>query len=106
MAPLIKHLHTLASAILLGKVVLLSMDFTKTLIHKERVIMNTNRNNMAACLFLTVFCALSGGTSQVLAVEGQDKGRTVSAIRLRCTWPMCFRRVLHNKQASSREMKW
>jgi hypothetical protein len=38
MAPLIEHLHTLASAILLGKVVLLSMDFTKTLIHKERVI--------------------------------------------------------------------
>ena len=73
MAPLIEHLHTLASAILLGKVVLLSMDFTKTLIHKERVIMNTNRNNMAAFLFLIVLCALSGGTSQVLAVEGQDK---------------------------------
>ena len=35
--------------------------------------MNTNRNNMAAFLFLTVLCALSGGTSQVLAVEGQDK---------------------------------
>jgi membrane-associated protease RseP (regulator of RpoE activity) len=73
MAPLIEHLHTVASAILLGKVVLLSMDFTKTLIHKERVIMSTNKNNMAAFLFLTVFCALSGGTSQVLAVEGQDK---------------------------------
>ena len=35
--------------------------------------MNTNRNNMAAFLFLTVLCALSGGTSQVLAAEGQDK---------------------------------
>ena len=35
--------------------------------------MNTNRNNMAAFLFLTVLCALSGGMSQVLAAEGQDK---------------------------------
>jgi len=35
--------------------------------------MNTNRNNMAAFLFLTVLCTLSGGTSQVLAAEGQDK---------------------------------
>jgi predicted metalloprotease with PDZ domain len=35
--------------------------------------MNTNRNNMATFLFLTILCALSGGTSQVLAVEGQDK---------------------------------
>jgi C-terminal processing protease CtpA/Prc len=35
--------------------------------------MNTNRNNMAAFLFLTVLWALSGGTSQVLAAEGQDK---------------------------------
>ena len=35
--------------------------------------MNTNRNNMAAFLFLIVLCALSGGTSQVLAAEGQDK---------------------------------
>ena len=35
--------------------------------------MNTNRNNMAAFLFLTVLCALSGSTSQVLAAEGQDK---------------------------------
>ena len=35
--------------------------------------MNTNRNNIAAFLFLTVLCALSGGTSQVLAAEGQDK---------------------------------
>lgn len=32
--------------------------------------MNTNRNNMAAFLFLTVLCALLGGTSQVLAAEG------------------------------------
>ena len=38
MAQLIEHLHTLASAILLGKVVLLSMAFTQTLIHKEGVI--------------------------------------------------------------------
>jgi predicted metalloprotease with PDZ domain len=35
--------------------------------------MNTNRNNLAAFLVLTVLCALSGGASQVLAVEGQDK---------------------------------
>jgi predicted metalloprotease with PDZ domain len=35
--------------------------------------MNTNKNNMAAFLLLTVMCALSGGTSQVLAAEGQDK---------------------------------
>jgi predicted metalloprotease with PDZ domain len=35
--------------------------------------MNTNRNNMAAFLFLIVLCALSGGTSQVLVAEGQDK---------------------------------
>ena len=35
--------------------------------------MNTNRNNIAAFLLLTVMCALSGGTSQVLAAEGQDK---------------------------------
>ena len=35
--------------------------------------MNTNRNNMAAFLLLTVLCALSSGTSQVLAAEGQDK---------------------------------
>ena len=38
MAPLIEHLHTLASAILVGKVVLLSMACTKTLIHKEGII--------------------------------------------------------------------
>jgi predicted metalloprotease with PDZ domain len=38
--------------------------------------MITNRNNMAAFLFLTVLCALSGGASQVLAVEGQDKPRS------------------------------
>jgi predicted metalloprotease with PDZ domain len=38
--------------------------------------MNTNRNNMAAFLFLTVLCALSGGASQVLAVEGQDKPKS------------------------------
>jgi len=35
--------------------------------------MNTNRNNMAAFLFLIVLCALSGGTSQVLAAEGEEK---------------------------------
>jgi len=35
--------------------------------------MNTNRHNMAAFLLLTVICALSGGTSQVPAAEGQDK---------------------------------
>ena len=38
--------------------------------------MITNRNNMVAFLFLTVLCALSGGASQVLAVEGQDKPRS------------------------------
>jgi predicted metalloprotease with PDZ domain len=38
--------------------------------------MITNRNNMAAFLFLTVLCALSGGTSQVLAVEGQEKPKS------------------------------
>ena len=38
--------------------------------------MNTNRHNMAAFLFLTVLCALSGGASQVLAVEGQDKPKS------------------------------
>ena len=38
--------------------------------------MITNRNNIAAFLFLTVLCALSGGASQVLAVEGQDKPRS------------------------------
>ncbi len=38
MAPLIEHLLTLASAILVGKVLLLSMACTKTLIHKEGVI--------------------------------------------------------------------
>ena len=38
MAPLIEHLHTLASAILVGKVLLLSMACTKTLIHKEGII--------------------------------------------------------------------
>ncbi len=38
--------------------------------------MITNRNNMAALLLLTVLCALSGGTSQVLAAEGQDKPRS------------------------------
>ena len=32
-----------------------------------------NRNNMAAVLFLIVLCALPGGASQVLAMEGQDK---------------------------------
>lgn len=31
---------------------------------------------MAALLFLTVLCALSGVTSQVLAVEGQDKPKS------------------------------
>ena len=35
--------------------------------------MNTNRNNMVTLLFLFVLCALPGGASQVLAVEGQDK---------------------------------
>ena len=35
--------------------------------------MNTHRNTMAALLFLIVSCALPGGTSQVLAAEGQDK---------------------------------
>ena len=38
MAPLIEYLQTLASAILVGKVLLLSMACTKTLIHKEGVI--------------------------------------------------------------------
>jgi len=33
MAPLIEHLHTLARAILVGKVLLLSMACTKTLVH-------------------------------------------------------------------------
>ena len=35
--------------------------------------MDTIRNNMAAFLFLIVLCALSGGASQLLAAEGQDK---------------------------------
>ena len=34
--------------------------------------MNRNRHNMAAIFFLTALCALSGGTSQVAAAEGQD----------------------------------
>ena len=38
MVPLIKYLHVLASAILVGKVLYLSMACTKTLIHKEGVI--------------------------------------------------------------------
>jgi hypothetical protein len=38
MAPLIEYLHALVSAILVGKVLLLSMACTKTLIHKEGVI--------------------------------------------------------------------
>ncbi len=38
--------------------------------------MITNRNTMAAFVFLTVLCALSGGTSQVLAVEGQEKPKS------------------------------
>ena len=38
--------------------------------------MNTNRTNMAAFLFMTVLCALSGGTSQVSAAEGQDKPKS------------------------------
>lgn len=32
-----------------------------------------NRHNMATIFFLIALCALSGGTSQVLAAEGQDK---------------------------------
>jgi predicted metalloprotease with PDZ domain len=35
--------------------------------------MTTHRNNMAALLFLIILCALPGGASQTLAVEGQDK---------------------------------
>jgi C-terminal processing protease CtpA/Prc len=35
--------------------------------------MNRHRINMAAFFFLIMFCALSGGAGQVLAVEGQDK---------------------------------
>ena len=35
--------------------------------------MNMNRYNLAAIFFLTALCALPGGTSQVLAAEGQDK---------------------------------
>ena len=38
--------------------------------------MITNRNTMAAFLFLTVLCALSAGTSHVLAVEGQQKPKS------------------------------
>ena len=38
MAPLIEYLHALVSAILVRKVLLLSMARTKTLIHKEGVI--------------------------------------------------------------------
>ena len=38
MASLIEYPHTLAIAILVGKVLLLSMACTKTLIHKEGVI--------------------------------------------------------------------
>ena len=91
--------------------------------------MTTNRTHIAGFLFLTVLCALSGGMRQVSAAEGQDRpksemprpqgddanlpngvrcmsGRIVLAIRPRCTWPMCIRRALHGKQASSTEMKW
>lgn len=35
--------------------------------------MNMNRHTVTAWLFLVVLCALSGGTSQVLATQGQDK---------------------------------
>ena len=35
--------------------------------------MNVNRINRAALAFLLALCALPGGASQVLAVEGQDK---------------------------------
>jgi predicted metalloprotease with PDZ domain len=35
--------------------------------------MNRNRFNMVAMVCLTTLCALSGGMSQVLAAEGQDK---------------------------------
>ena len=38
--------------------------------------MNRNRHNLAAIFFLTTLCALSGGTSQVLAAEGQDKPKS------------------------------
>ena len=38
--------------------------------------MNTNRNNRAAFLFLTVLYALSGGAGQVSAAEGQDKPKS------------------------------
>ena len=35
--------------------------------------MNRNRYNLVAIFFLTALCALPGGTSPVLAAEGQDK---------------------------------
>jgi predicted metalloprotease with PDZ domain len=38
--------------------------------------MITNRNSMAAFLFLSLLFSLSGGTSQVLAVEGQEKPKS------------------------------
>ena len=94
--------------------------------------MNTNRNNMTAFLFLTVLCALSGGTSQVLAADGQDKPKNemprprgddanlpngvigvslhVGAERIGDPASLYVAHVhpevLHSKQASSTEMKW
>ncbi|MEO5956304.1 MAG: PDZ domain-containing protein [Nitrospiraceae bacterium] len=38
--------------------------------------MSRNRHNMAAIFFLTALCALSAGTSQVLAAEGQGKPKS------------------------------
>jgi hypothetical protein len=38
MAPVIEYRHALASAILVGKVLLFSMACTNTLIHKEGII--------------------------------------------------------------------
>lgn len=73
MAPLIEYLHALASAILVGEGSPLVYGLHKDSNSQGGSHMNTHRNNMAAFLFLTVLCALSGGTSQVLAAEGQDK---------------------------------
>ena len=38
--------------------------------------MNRHRHNMATIFFLTALCALSGGTNQVPAAEGQDKPKS------------------------------
>ena len=95
----------------------------------------TKKINVTTTVLLSVLTVvlfqLSGKTNEVRAAEGQDRTesqvqrphgdddnmpngvigvslqleRNVSAIRLRCMWPMCIRWVLHNKQVYSTEMK-